>query len=194
MIFTAGTKIWRQSTSTVNWFSTTSVPHYPRAPRKQSPNVTPRFPLKEQLSTPVPIKAVFPKPQAYKYGPGMKPTPFPPNTPKRHHTDVESGIPLPTTFAPGETAKSIRTRPTRPERKLTQEEYPFPYRYFEITLRRGVIGLPKTTRDIVKCLGLHTRYQVVWRLVGPRSAGQILKVKELVNMVIQPRCLIGSSI
>ncbi|KAI8924676.1 hypothetical protein BC831DRAFT_387830, partial [Entophlyctis helioformis] len=54
--------------------------------------------------------------------------------------------------------------------------------FFEITLRRGLFGLPQTTRTVVSALGLSKRHQVVWRLVGPRSAGQLLKVKELVTV------------
>ncbi|KAI8899550.1 hypothetical protein BC833DRAFT_519781, partial [Globomyces pollinis-pini] len=54
--------------------------------------------------------------------------------------------------------------------------------YYQITLRRGLMGLPATTKHIVQSLGLHKRHQVVWRLVSPRSAGQILKIKELVHV------------
>ncbi|KAH6601663.1 hypothetical protein BASA61_001867 [Batrachochytrium salamandrivorans] len=163
-------------------FSNTPTAHYPRMPRKQAPDVTPRFPTAAQLAAPAPQPLQFSRPQRHNYGAGFKPKPLPPNTANRHLTDVETWLPLPTTFSPGQTAESIRCRPTRPDTRLSQAEYPYPYRYFEITLRRGVFGLPKKTKEVIQCLGLHSRHQVVWRLVGPRSTGQILKVKELVNV------------
>ncbi|KAI9008329.1 hypothetical protein BC832DRAFT_523919, partial [Gaertneriomyces semiglobifer] len=54
--------------------------------------------------------------------------------------------------------------------------------YYEISLVRSQLGLPKATRHILQSMGLHKRHQVVWRAVGPRSAGQILKVRELVKV------------
>jgi ribosomal protein L30/L7E len=96
-------------------------------------------------------------------------------------TDVETARPLPQTFQEGETIKDYKTKPLVAER-LPEGEYHYPYRYYEITLRRGVLGLPARTRHIVQSLGLLKRHQVVWRLVSPRSAGQILKIKELVSV------------
>jgi ribosomal protein L30/L7E len=104
-----------------------------------------------------------------------------PKKEKRYLTDVETGRPLPNTFKFGESEKDYKTKPLICE-PLPKGEYHYPYRYYEICLRRGVLGLPKSTRHIVQSLGLHKRHQVVWRLVSPRSAGQILKIKELVHV------------
>ncbi|KAJ3417206.1 hypothetical protein HDV05_006412 [Chytridiales sp. JEL 0842] len=59
---------------------------------------------------------------------------------------------------------------------------PYTHKYFEITLRKGYYGLPKKVKGYLMALGLHQRHQVVWRQVGPESAGQIMKVKELVSV------------
>ncbi|KAI8913485.1 hypothetical protein EDD86DRAFT_180245, partial [Gorgonomyces haynaldii] len=53
--------------------------------------------------------------------------------------------------------------------------------YYQITLKKGIIGLNKHTKKVVEALGLR-RHQVIWRLVSPRSAGQVLKIKELVDV------------
>jgi ribosomal protein L30/L7E len=104
-----------------------------------------------------------------------------PPQPQRHITDVETARPLPLTFKEGESIRDYKTKPLVAE-KLPAGEYHYPYRFYEITLRRGVLGLPARTRHIVQSLGLLKRHQVVWRLVSPRSAGQILKIKELVSV------------
>jgi ribosomal protein L30/L7E len=43
-------------------------------------------------------------------------------------------------------------------------------------------GLPKAIRTIVTGLGLNQRHQVIWRPVSPKTAGQIIKIKELVHV------------
>ncbi|KAJ3218869.1 hypothetical protein HDU67_003824 [Dinochytrium kinnereticum] len=57
-----------------------------------------------------------------------------------------------------------------------------PYRYYEITLRKGMFGLTKKVRLSLKALGLTGRHQVVWRQVSENVAGNIVKVKELVTV------------
>ncbi|MCJ1443682.1 MAG: 39S ribosomal protein L33, mitochondrial [Stictis urceolatum] len=52
--------------------------------------------------------------------------------------------------------------------------------YFRITLIRSAIGLPRKTHGVLAALGLHKRMATVYHPVTPDSAGQILKVKELV--------------
>jgi large subunit ribosomal protein L30 len=52
--------------------------------------------------------------------------------------------------------------------------------YFRITLIRSAIGLPKKTRGVLAALGLRKRMATVFHPVTPDSAGQIMKVKELV--------------
>lgn len=101
---------------------------------------------------------------------------------KRSIGDVETALPLPTTFKEGETFKTFQTRPSKVGEPLPLSESQYPYKYYEITLRRGVIGLPKATRNVVASLGLTKRHQVVWKAVGPTTAGEILRVKELVTV------------
>ena len=126
------------------------------------------------------------KPKEYPYYPPKKDLPphirlSLPKKQKRYLSEVETGRPLPTTFPPNKTFQDYKQKPLICD-PLPSGEYHYPYKYYEICLRRGILGLPKKTREIVNALGLHTRHQVVWRLVSPRSAGQILKIKELVHV------------
>jgi large subunit ribosomal protein L30 len=52
--------------------------------------------------------------------------------------------------------------------------------YFKITLIRSAIGLTTKTRGVLAALGLRRRMWTVYHPVTPDTAGQILKVKELV--------------
>lgn len=61
--------------------------------------------------------------------------------------------------------------------------------YYKITLVRSLIGTPKTTRAIVRTLGLGKRGSTVYRKVTPAIAGSILKVKELVNVELSETML-----
>lgn len=54
--------------------------------------------------------------------------------------------------------------------------------YFRITLLRSAIGLPRRTTDVLKALGLKKRMATVFHPVSPSVAGQIMKVKELVEV------------
>lgn len=54
--------------------------------------------------------------------------------------------------------------------------------YFRITLLRSAIGLPRRTNDVLKALGLKKRMATVFHPVSPSVAGQIMKVKELVEV------------
>lgn len=54
--------------------------------------------------------------------------------------------------------------------------------YFRITLTRSAIGLPRRSSDVLKALGLKRRMGVVFHRVTPSVAGQIMKVKELVEV------------
>lgn len=54
--------------------------------------------------------------------------------------------------------------------------------YFRITLLRSAIGLPRRTGDVLKALGLSKRMKTVFHEVTPSTAGQIMKVKELVSV------------
>ncbi|KAE8147429.1 hypothetical protein BDV25DRAFT_160393 [Aspergillus avenaceus] len=54
--------------------------------------------------------------------------------------------------------------------------------YFRVTLVRSAIGLPRRTTDVLKALGLKKRMVTVFHPVSPSVAGQIMKVKELVEV------------
>lgn len=51
-----------------------------------------------------------------------------------------------------------------------------------ITLRRSPIGLPPASRLTLEALGLHRLHQSVLHPFSPTAAGQILRVKELVQV------------
>jgi len=54
--------------------------------------------------------------------------------------------------------------------------------YFRITLMRSAIGLPTKMRGVLAALGLRKRMRTVYHPVCPAIAGQIMKVKELVDV------------
>lgn len=54
--------------------------------------------------------------------------------------------------------------------------------YFRITLLRSAIGLPRRSTDVLKALGLKKRMGTVFHPVSQSVAGQIMKVKELVDV------------
>lgn len=54
--------------------------------------------------------------------------------------------------------------------------------YFRITLVRSAIGLPRRSTDVLKALGLKKRMATVFHPVSQSVAGQIMRVKELVEV------------
>lgn len=54
--------------------------------------------------------------------------------------------------------------------------------YFRITLTRSAIGLPEKVSGVLKALGLRRRMKTVFYPVSSQVAGQIMKVKELVEV------------
>jgi large subunit ribosomal protein L30 len=54
--------------------------------------------------------------------------------------------------------------------------------YFRITLLRSAIGLPLKTRGVLTALGLKKRMRTVFQPISQSVAGQIMKVKELVDV------------
>ncbi|EOD45113.1 putative mitochondrial 54s ribosomal protein 33 protein [Neofusicoccum parvum] len=54
--------------------------------------------------------------------------------------------------------------------------------YFRITLMRSAIGLPQKTRGVLAALGLRKRMRTVYHPVTQSVAGQIVRVKELVDV------------
>ncbi|CAI4050388.1 hypothetical protein SUVZ_13G4170 [Saccharomyces uvarum] len=56
--------------------------------------------------------------------------------------------------------------------------------FYKITLSRSLIGMPHTTKSVVKSLGLGKRGSIVYRRVNPAIAGSLAKVKELVTVEV----------
>ncbi|KAF2741063.1 50S ribosomal protein-like protein L30 [Polyplosphaeria fusca] len=54
--------------------------------------------------------------------------------------------------------------------------------FFRITLLRSGIGLPAKTAGVLKALGLRKRMTTVYHPVTPDVAGQIMRIKELVDV------------
>ncbi|KAF2089808.1 50S ribosomal protein L30 [Saccharata proteae CBS 121410] len=54
--------------------------------------------------------------------------------------------------------------------------------YFKITLLRSAIGLPSKSLGVLKALGLRKRMRTVYHPVSQQVAGQVLRVKELVDV------------
>jgi ribosomal protein L30 len=101
---------------------------------------------------------------------------------KRTSIRFSRSPPLPTTFGPNmDLAKWMESLNTTSP-PLTDNSTFYPYKYYEVKLERGFIGLNKKIRAIAKSLGLNVRDQVVYVTVSPRIAGKILKIKELVSV------------
>ncbi|KAJ3157550.1 hypothetical protein HDU86_003202 [Geranomyces michiganensis] len=158
-------------------FSSSAVARFPRKP---SPKTTPFAPTPAQLAAPPAPPQTFSQP-AYKRSIPFHIRQRQPTNPRRYITDVDTALPLPTTFPAGVSSRADLARPQIPAEKLpVTESNPFPYKYYEISLRRSLNGLSATTKKHASALGLTSRHQVVWRLVSPRAAGQILTLRELV--------------
>ena len=54
--------------------------------------------------------------------------------------------------------------------------------FWRITLKRSGIGLPSAKLDTLYALGLRKRFQTTYKPVNPQVAGQLLRVKELVQL------------
>jgi ribosomal protein L30 len=54
--------------------------------------------------------------------------------------------------------------------------------YFRITLMRSGIGMPSKTQGVLKALGLKKRMTTVYHPVSQSVAGQIMRIKELVDV------------
>lgn len=59
-----------------------------------------------------------------------------------------------------------------------------PSEYFRVKLRRGLIGLPDRFKDHTRSLGLRHTHQKVYLPICPMTIGNILKIKELVQIKI----------
>ncbi|KAF2689446.1 hypothetical protein K458DRAFT_413720 [Lentithecium fluviatile CBS 122367] len=54
--------------------------------------------------------------------------------------------------------------------------------YFRITLMRSGIGMPQKVQGVLKALGLRKRMTTVYHPVSQSVAGQIMRIKELVDV------------
>jgi len=54
--------------------------------------------------------------------------------------------------------------------------------YFRITLMRSGIGMPAKVQGVLKALGLRKRVTTVYHPVSQSVAGQIMRIKELVDV------------
>lgn len=54
--------------------------------------------------------------------------------------------------------------------------------YFRITLVRSGIGMPQKVQGVLKALGLRKRMTTVYYPVSQSVAGQIMRIKELVDV------------
>jgi large subunit ribosomal protein L30 len=61
--------------------------------------------------------------------------------------------------------------------------------YFRITLMRSGIGLPLKTQGVLKALGLRKRMTTVYHPVSQSVAGQIMRIKELIDVKEVDRAL-----
>ncbi|GMM32291.1 mitochondrial 54S ribosomal protein YmL33 [Martiniozyma asiatica (nom. inval.)] len=58
--------------------------------------------------------------------------------------------------------------------------------YFKITQLKSTIGLPQLYKDTLLALGLRRRHQTVYHKITQQQAGQIARVKELVQVELAP--------
>jgi ribosomal protein L30 len=94
------------------------------------------------------------------------------NVAKRHYAEVNFP-PLPLSYAAAASTPAAST-PAKSGK--------YPFAFYQITLRRGLIGINAPIKHVVHSLGLSRRHETVWRRVSPKTAGQILRVKELVTV------------
>ncbi|KAF3911399.1 hypothetical protein ABW20_dc0102664 [Dactylellina cionopaga] len=52
--------------------------------------------------------------------------------------------------------------------------------FFKVTLIRSAIGMPEKKIGVLKALGLRKRMRTVFHKIDPATAGQLMKVKELI--------------
>lgn len=141
--------------------------------------LTPSIPPPSLLKVPVKIG----KPaRTHQDGTQIKPNSlgYPRKREKRAMMHYAQRDPLPTTFSPSQTLANFYE--TKPVQALTNDAAYFPYKYYKITLMRGLIGLPASVKNTCRDLGLLRRFQITFRLVDAKHAGLILKVKELVKL------------
>ncbi|KAJ3121885.1 39S ribosomal protein L33, mitochondrial [Nowakowskiella sp. JEL0407] len=101
---------------------------------------------------------------------------------QRHLTDTKTAISLPTSFKYSPPLPTFPSLSALPPPIAKTHEHPFNYKYYQVTLHRGTFGLPESTKRVLNALGLTRRHLVVYLPVNNKTAGSILKVKELVRV------------
>lgn len=61
--------------------------------------------------------------------------------------------------------------------------------FYKITLMRSLIGIPHTTKSVVKSIGLGKRGSTVYRRVTPAMAGALVRAKELISVEVTSEAL-----
>ncbi|EPS39660.1 hypothetical protein H072_6546 [Dactylellina haptotyla CBS 200.50] len=61
--------------------------------------------------------------------------------------------------------------------------------FFKVTLIRSGIGMPEKKLGVLKALGLRKRMRTVFHKITPSTAGQLMKVKELIAVSTAPKKL-----
>ncbi|SCU97198.1 LADA_0H05028g1_1 [Lachancea dasiensis] len=61
--------------------------------------------------------------------------------------------------------------------------------FYKITLKRSLIGLPKSSKSVASSLGLGKTGSVVYREASPSIAGSIAKIKEVLNVEVTEHAL-----
>ena len=136
-------------------FGSCAVNAFPRAPKRPLLNLSIQSPTPNLLAQ-KPTRIIRDQPIYH---------PVPQQIGHRHLPNVKTALPI-------STQGSVST----------QDQVSKEPRFYQITLMRGLIGLPRSTRSIIKALGLTKRHQVVWKPIHPGIAGMILKTKELVSV------------
>lgn len=154
-------------------------------PRKFPALLDPVYPTAEQLTS-LPTETQFDKSTSKVTIKGNPRQRLPTYRQKRSLSEVVNR-PLPITYPQGihslkELVKTnIEALAEAPNTGSSQAKYK--YKYFMVSLHRSVRGLHKNTRKTVETLGLAKNKHMVFIKTGPRSAGALLKVKELVKVV-----------
>ncbi|CAG5156285.1 uncharacterized protein ALTATR162_LOCUS4083 [Alternaria atra] len=90
-------------------------------------------------------------------------------------------------YTPNATTQHPRLLPTlanapKPRESSHCPQYIHTMSYFRITLMRSGIGMPEKTQGVLKALGLRKRMTTVYHPVTQSVAGQIMRIKELVDV------------
>jgi large subunit ribosomal protein L30 len=90
-------------------------------------------------------------------------------------------------FYPRATTTATHQTPIRPPHKRTSAfalapPHTHTMSYFRITLMRSGIGMPLKVQGVLKALGLRKRMTTVYHPVSQSVAGQIMRIKELIDV------------